>query len=379
MVVDAAEWLGRLVRIPSVNPLHAGDRSGPPGELALAEALADHLDRLGAEVVLEEVLPGRPNVYATVRGRTSRLACLDVHTDTVSVEHMVGDPFDGRLEDGCVWGRGALDTKASFAVALALLDAWRREGLRPEATLLLVGTISEEGGGMAGAEAFRAWADAGGLAVDEMVVAEPTMLCPVYGHKGGVALELTVLGESAHTATPHLGRNAVVAASALVQALQREHERLQGLVADTDVGNGTLTVTGIEGGTGSNIVPDRCTVRVGRRIVPFEDPAAVTDGLVALAEAASPLPLEVDLVHPGSGAFYQSPDAPFVKDLARWAGTEPAVAPYGTNALKYQDFAGGLAVFGPGCIEDAHRATECISLDQLAGLAAVYTEWWRPG
>jgi acetylornithine deacetylase/succinyl-diaminopimelate desuccinylase-like protein len=345
----------------------------------MAEALADHFDHLGAEVVLDEVLPGRPNVYATVAGRTPRVACLDVHTDTVSVEHMVGDPFDGRVEDGRVWGRGALDTKASLGVTLALLDSWRRDGLRPEPTLVLVGSISEEGGGMVGAEAFRAWAEAGGLAVDEMVVAEPTMLRPVYGHKGGVAVELTVLGESAHTATPHLGRNAVVAAAAVIQAMQREHERLQGLVPLTDVGNGTLTVTSVEGGTGGNIVPDRCTVKVGRRIVPHEEPATVTEGLVALARAACPLPLEFEVTHMGSGAFYQPPDTPFVKDLARWAGAEPAVAPYGTNALKYQGFAGGLAIFGPGCIEDAHRATEWVSIDELVGLADVYTKWWRPG
>jgi acetylornithine deacetylase/succinyl-diaminopimelate desuccinylase-like protein len=329
--------------------------------------------------VLDEVLPGRPNVYATIPGRSSRRACLDVHTDTVSVEHMVGDPFDGRLEDGRVWGRGALDTKASLGVALALFEDWRRAGLRPECEVLVVGTISEEGGGMVGAEAFRGWAEAQGVAIDEMVVAEPSRLRPVHGHKGGVGLELTVLGESAHTATPHLGRNAVEAAAAVVQALQREHERLQGLEPRTELGNGTLTVTGIEGGTGGNIVPDRCRIRVGRRIVPFEDPAAVTEGLVALAEAACPLPVEVDVLHPGSAAFYQPRDSAFLEDLARWSGRAPTVVPYGTNALKYEGLAGGLAVFGPGAIEDAHKATECISVDELAALAAVYTRWWRPG
>ena len=55
---------------------------------------------------------------------------LDVHTDTVTVEHMTDPPFDGRIEDGLACGgRGALDTKASLGVILALLAAWH--GGRP--------------------------------------------------------------------------------------------------------------------------------------------------------------------------------------------------------------------------------------------------------
>ncbi|MPY96065.1 MAG: M20/M25/M40 family metallo-hydrolase, partial [Acidimicrobiia bacterium] len=371
-----AGWVSRLVRVPSVNPLHAGERAGAPGEKAMAEALAGYFEDLGATAQLDEVLPERPNVYGVVPGRTERLVCLDVHTDTVSVEHMVGDPFDGRVEDGRVWGRGALDTKASMGVALALLDTWRREGQRPEPTVLLVGSISEEAGGMPGAEVFRAYAEAEGLAIDEMVVAEPTRCRPVYGHKGGVSLELAIVGEAAHTATPHLGRNAISAAARVIAALEVEHERLQALTPATEVGNGTLTVTMIAGGTGGNVVPALCTLCVGRRIVPFEDNLAVIDELSALAREASPLPVEVTVSHMGSGAFYQSPDSPFVEALARWAGTSPAVAPYGTHALKYGGLAAGLAVFGPGAIEDAHRATESVAVAELQQLADVYAAWW---
>ena len=106
---------------------------------------------------------------------------LDVHTDTVTVEHMIEEPFDGRVEDDRVWGRGAVDTKASLGVILTLLEGWAAAGLRPEPTLLVVGSIGEEGGRLPGAIAFREWGDARGLRPDQLVVSEPTRAVPSTG------------------------------------------------------------------------------------------------------------------------------------------------------------------------------------------------------
>ena len=111
--------------------------------------------------------------------RAQRLVVLDVHTDTVTVEHMTDPPFDGRIEDGCVWGRGALDTKASLGVITALLASWKQAGVRPEPTLLVVGSIAEEAGGLLGAAHFRPWSDERGLAIDQLIVSEPTQLAPI--------------------------------------------------------------------------------------------------------------------------------------------------------------------------------------------------------
>lgn len=381
-----AEWVSRFVRVPSVNPLHAGPSCGVPGERAMAESVADATTGLGArEVVLDEVVDDRPNVYAVFTGRTDDVVVLDVHTDTVTVEHMIEDPFDGRVQDGAVWGRGALDTKASLGVVCALLEAWRAEGLRPAPTLHVVGSIAEEAGGMLGAAAFRRWADTRSLHVRQMVVAEPTELAPVYGHKGGVAVRVTVTGRSAHTATPHLGENAIEAMAPVIAAYQREHERLLAAGGTTELGPATLTVTMIEGGTGGNVVPDRCRLQAGRRVVPGEDPVAVYERLAAIAVEACPLPVEVEPWPPpppglaaGMPAFHQRADTPLVRDLAAWAGTTPTVAPFGTNALRYDGFADEKVIFGPGRITDAHRETECVRLDDLARLASVFTRWLRP-
>ncbi len=384
-----ANSVAELVRIPSVNPLQAGPVSAAhdsDGERAIAEHLADRFDVLGAdEVVLHDVIDGRPNVYGFFPGRTDRLVVLDVHTDTVTVEHMTDPPFDGRIDRGHVWGRGALDTKASLGVITALLASWQRSGLRPDPTLLVVGSIAEEAGGLLGATHFRPWADERGLEIDQLIVAEPTQLAPIHGHKGGAALEITAIGESAHSSLPHLGKNAIQAMAPVILALQAEHERLQTLEPTTELGNGTVSVTMIEGGTGGNVIPASCTIIAGRRIVPGEDAQQVYDDLARLAADACPLPTRIEsALAPGpdgrfgSPAFYQHADAQLVADLAGWAGTTPTVAPFGTNALRYSGFAREMVVFGPGSIDDAHQATERVGIDDLVATAQVFTNWLEP-
>ncbi|MEJ7799515.1 MAG: M20/M25/M40 family metallo-hydrolase [Ilumatobacter sp.] len=385
-----ARSVADLVRIPSVNPLQQGPvagEHGSDGERAVAEHLADRFETLGAsEVVLHDVLDGRPNVYGIFPGRTDRLVVLDVHTDTVTVEHMTDPPFDGRIEDGHVWGRGALDTKASLGVITALLESWQRSSIKPEPTLMVVGSIGEEAGGLVGATHFRPWAEERGLVIDQMIVSEPTELAPIHGHKGGVALRITAVGQSAHSSQPHLGRNAIQAIAPVIAAFEAEHARLQTLEPSTELGNATVSVTMIEGGTGGNVIPAHCSIVVGCRTVPEEDAELVYERLASIARDTCPLPVEIESafgVGPdgkvGSQAFYQSADSPLVRQLAGWAGTSPKVAPFGTNALRYTGFVGEMVVFGPGSIDAAHGATECVSVDELVTTAEVFTHWLAPG
>lgn len=387
---ELASAVAELVRIPSVNPLQTGpvaERAGPPGERALAHHLAERFIEVGAdEVELDEIVDGRPNVYARIDGRTDRLVVLDVHTDTVTVEHMTDPPFDGRIENGHVWGRGALDTKASLGVILALLAAWRRTGVRPEPSLLVVGSISEESGGLIGAGRFRDRVTERALEIDQMIIAEPTRLAPIHGHKGGIALRVTAHGTAAHSALPHLGANAIDAMVPVIEAYAAEHRRLSDIPAASELGPATVSVTMIEGGSGPNVIPAACSITVGARTVPEVRAADMYQRLVSIAEGACPLPVTCEPLQPpqpdgtyGSDAFYHPAGSGLVTSLAAWAGTEPTVAPFGTNALRYGDFRGEMAVFGPGSIDDAHQATECVSIADLERTAEVYRRWLAPG
>lgn len=384
-----AESVAELVRIPSVNSLQAGPRAqeyGPIGEGALALRLAERFGECGADdVILDVVLPGRPNVYGRFPGRTDRLVVVDIHTDTVTVENMTDPPFDGRIEGGSVWGRGALDSKATMGVLLALLTAWHRDGVRPDPTVLLVGTVSEEAGGLLGATRFRRWVQEQGIAIDQILVAEPTEFRPIHGLKGLVLIEVTAQGISAHSSRPDLGANAIEAMAPVIAAFVAENQRLQNLSATTELGNSTVSVTQVSGGTGSNVIPDRCSITVGRRIVPGEEPGDIVEELSAIARAACPVPCEITSLlplttdgKPGTPAFYQHPDSGLVQFLARTCGTEPDVAPFGTNALRYSGLAQELVVFGPGSIDRAHQATEHIAIADLVRLATVLEAWLSP-
>jgi acetylornithine deacetylase/succinyl-diaminopimelate desuccinylase-like protein len=372
-----AELLSELVAINSVNPGQAGQRSGPGGERALAEYVADRCDRLGAEAVLDEVEPGRPNVYARFQGRTDSVVAVDVHLDTVGVEHMEGDPFDGRIEDGRVYGRGSVDTKATLAVLLTLLEDVAANQLELEPTLLLVGTISEEMGGLLGAHRFQEWLSSNGEQPDSLVVAEPTLCAPVHGHKGGLGMEICVHGHAAHSSKPHLGANAITAAARIVLALEAEHQRLGSQEPTTPMGTGTLSITEIGGGLARNIIPDECRVYAGRRVAPGEDPDAIYLELCELArQAAAPLPVEVTMANGRtSPAFYQDADTPVVQVLAGLAGCPPETATYGSNALVYRPIADQIVVFGPGSIDQAHKAEEWIEISELDRAADIYRRW----
>lgn len=369
----AAEWLSRLVRIPSVSPDQAGPRAGEPGEGALGRAVAGWFSEFGGEVRTEEVLPGRSNVYGLWHGQSDRWAGVDVHLDTVGVEGMTGDPFSGRIADGRVHGRGAVDTKATLAVVLALLERLHRSSQRPGPNLLIAATVDEEVGAR-GAPALAAWLQSHGMLLDELVVAEPTLCGPVVGHKGVLRIEFHVEGTAAHAAQPELGRNAVTAAARLVLALEEEHLRLASL-PPTIAGRPTLTVTVMQGGSGTNVVPAGSRVAVDRRLAPGEDGARVAAQLTELAERACPLPVRAETVlcvQP----FAQAPEIPWVRRLAELSSREPAVVPFCTNAWAYPAVARACVVLGPGSIQQAHGAEEWVAVLELERVSRLYADWW---
>lgn len=376
--MDIAERVAEIVRIPSVNPLHAGPVSGDGAERELTDWLANHTEALGAQVIVDHVEDNRSNVYARFEGSSDRAVTIDVHLDTVGVEHMTDDPFDGRIEDGRVYGRGSVDTKATFAVVLQVLEELRAAGKRPIPTVNLVGTVSEEGGGLLGAARYRDWLLERGQRIEQIVVAEPTMCAPVHGHKGGIGLDVTVHGHAAHSSKPHLGANALSGAARVVVAIDDEQERLEALEATTPVGKGTVSVTELAGGLARNIIPDECTLYVGRRTAPGEDIDQVRAALCHLIEnSAAPLTTTIESLYgDGSPGFYQDPSCSLVTALAQLADTSPTTAEYGSNALKYGEVADQLVVFGPGSIDQAHQAVEWVDIGQLNRAVDVYRSWF---
>src|SRR5262249_13833391 len=126
-VSDLVELLQGLVEIDSINPDLI---AGAAGEAELARHVAGWAERAGLEVEVEEAAPGRPNVIATARGSGGgRTLLLNAHMDTVGIDTM-DSPFDARVEDGRLYGRGSYDMKGSLAAILLVATEAKRRGLR---------------------------------------------------------------------------------------------------------------------------------------------------------------------------------------------------------------------------------------------------------
>jgi acetylornithine deacetylase/succinyl-diaminopimelate desuccinylase-like protein len=130
------------------------DTSNPPGsEILGAEYLARILKNEGIDFEIIESKPGRANLYARLKGRSERGALLLLHhIDVVPVEAEAWTvpPFSGSIQDGAVWGRGALDAKSLGVVHLMSFLSAKRSRQPLGRDLIFLATADEEAGGQWG-------------------------------------------------------------------------------------------------------------------------------------------------------------------------------------------------------------------------------------
>lgn len=357
--------LQSLIRIPSVNPDGAPD-SPNAGELRVAEWTAGFLRGLGAEAVLEEVLPGRPNVIGHFGdgGRAKPRVLLAPHTDTVDVEGMTVDPFGAEIRDGRIYGRGACDTKGTLAAMLAALEEMGPERLASLGSAVsLAGLIGEE----TGQHGSRHLARHHGSDYAFALVGEPTSCGIVHTHKGCSWLTLETEGLACHGSTPERGRSAILEMAPVIIALSAGlQERFSSGEFDHPVlGSPTVNIGTIRGGSRPNIVPARCTIELDIRETPALHRHGVRRVLDEWAEAAH-LTGKVAIRGASSCAPLDTPaDNPYVQKLAG-LGAPLIGAPWFCDAAWLAGEGGIPSVAaGPGRIDQAHTADEFIEIDAL--------------
>jgi acetylornithine deacetylase/succinyl-diaminopimelate desuccinylase-like protein len=144
-VLSTTELLQELIRFDTTNP--------PGNEGPCIEFLRAHLEDAGCETQLYEKEPGRPNLVSRITGGDAPPLLLQGHVDVVTTtgQSWTHPPFAGRLEDGYLWGRGALDMKAGVAMLVNAFVRAKREGTQLPGDLVLVVLSDEEAGGDLGA------------------------------------------------------------------------------------------------------------------------------------------------------------------------------------------------------------------------------------
>lgn len=359
------QTLAELVRINSVNSAY---ESGP-GEREIATWVRRFFEQRGIEVWEQEVFPNRPNVIARLPGRDpSRRVILEAHTDTVSVQGMTIPPFEPRMADGKMFGRGSCDTKAGLAGMMHAVASLHEEGITPPCEVWLAAVVDEEFS-YRGVVKFCE-----GLTGHAAIVAEPTNLRAVIASKGVLRWRIIVRGKAAHSSKPHLGVNAINHMARVILALEEDHRRLAAREHPL-LGPATCNIGVIRGGVQVNFVPDECAIEIDRRLLPGERAADVLAHYQSLLDA-------LKAQHPTLDAFMEDP--PLLTDEALETSADSGAAqlasallqkmgldatlcgvPFGSDASKLSRQGIPSLVFGPGSIDQAHAAVEFVELAQV--------------
>jgi len=196
-------------------------------------------------------------------GQGRRILLYDSHIDTVDIGDRSAwgwDPFQGKVEKGILYARGAGDEKQSTPGMLYGIVLAKELGLLEGFTVYYCGNMEADCDGLA----CQALVEREGLRPHLVVVGEPTEMNVYRGHKGRVELRVTAKGRSIHAASNQLGDNAIYKMLPLIAGIEQLNDRLH---TDAFLGQGRITVSKIECQTPSiNAVPDECTIYIDRRL-----------------------------------------------------------------------------------------------------------------
>jgi len=295
------------------------------GEGKIVDFVSRWLVARGWNVTVQEVTPGRGNVWAS---RAGGGVTLSTHLDTVP-------PFIGpRLEGARLWGRGACDAKGIAAAMLVAAQNLAESGEERVDVLLVVG----EEKGSDGARAANHLPATSRFLVD----GEPTASRLATGAKGSLRVVLRTRGRESHSAYPHLGRSAIEPMLELLPTV-----RSLPLPQDERLGETTVNIGTIRGGTEANIIPGECESELMFRLVGAVEPVK------ALIEAWVGNRAEISW-----GSYIPTQLFHVIE------GFETAPVAYTTD-LPLLDRWGAPLLFGPGSIHVAHTLEEHIEVDEL--------------
>lgn len=372
--VSSRAMLEQLISFPTVSR---------DSNLELIRFIQAYLSRLGVESELfYNAELTKANLFATVGPPDQGGVALSGHTDVVPVDgqNWTVDPFSLSENDGRLYGRGTSDMKGFIACVLAAVPSFLVKPLKKP--IHLVFSYDEEVGCL-GVRPMLAELEKRNNKPQLCLVGEPTLMQPVLGHKGKLAMRCSVKGAACHSAYSPQGVNAIEYAAKLIGKLGEIGEALaQPELHDHRFEPPYSTVqTGvIKGGRALNIVPAECEFDFEIRAIPGFDAAVVPDQLKTYAQetllpkmraVSGQSDIQFDHLsdYPGLATPPESEVAQLVAALT--GSTQFSTVAFGTEGGLFNQAGIPTVICGPGSIDQAHKPDEFVSLEQLAACDAM--------
>ena len=368
LVIDT---LTELIKFRSTTP--PGDVSGVAGfVMRWGEDLGAVLERQVVEV-------GKENILLTFDFGPGPILVFNTHMD---VNNPAGqtweiDPFEPTLKNGRMYGLGACDAKGSLSAMLVALKNLTSKPQGIHGKLILTAVMGEEAGGIG-----SLFLVSRGITADGVIVGEPTGLSVAIAHKGTYMRKIRFRGKEAHSASPHLGINAISHAARFCVEYDRLNERLKDSPHPV-LGPANASVTIIQGGTRQNTIPGFAELIIDRRLVPGETHAKADEELTQiLADLSIKIPdFSVEWVERVVATIPSEtdPGARIVHVACEAAGKilnqvcTPQAFNAGCDMSKFVTIARiPTVILGPGHLSQAHSPNEFVDLNELEAAVKIY-------
>jgi succinyl-diaminopimelate desuccinylase len=259
---DPAENLAALIRCPSVTPEEGGALT------ALQKMLAPMGFSIERPTFSDHGTPDVENLYARKSGNGPHLMFAG-HTDVVppgDISAWKHPPFSAAIDNGRMYGRGAVDMKGGIACFVAAMARHIKDKGAPKGSISLLITGDEEGPSINGTDKLLKWAAGRGETWDAAIVGEPTNPDHLgdtmkIGRRGSISGVVTVNGRQGHAAYPHLADNPVRGLMTLLDALlvpalddgTKDFQPTNLEITTVDVGNPSANVIAAKATTAFNI------------------------------------------------------------------------------------------------------------------------------
>jgi putative selenium metabolism hydrolase len=349
------------------------------------ERVRQEYERLGFHEVFFDRLG---NVVARIGDGPFKIL-MDGHIDCVGVgdpEAWAFDPFQGKLENREVWGRGAVDELPGVACMAHGAAIALQQKLPSEVTLYLTASVMEED---CDGYCLLHLMEKEGIRPDVVVIGEPTDLGVYRGQRGRVEATISARGVSSHAAHPEEGVNALYKLAPILQDIETLNGRLP---ADEFLGKGTIVASHLECTSASlNAVPAAASIFLDRRLTAGETPEGALSEIRSLpniGDAVVELMEYDELSWRGERArqekffpaWVMPEDHPLVQGMAhavaavtggpprisRWSFSTNGVATMGRHGIPTVGFA-------PGREELAHTTEEHVRVDDLVTATAAFS------